>query len=199
MILLWSRWFQVTIVTKTFILNFSFPEARFVPSFTKSSSNIGVPWVPWAACACSCVPMCGGMCGACVHDCVSVVLPSPVLCSCRLQNSLFRKVAWKGDEAFGLWCGFYSHILPLIRQTSPPNPLLSLWGLKGLWEARFENLAVVVLGLCLWTQGGLNVMRGCEIRCPQVWLWHNHTIPKMILLNPSFLTSCFDALWRQSE
>lgn len=60
MILLWSRWFQVTIVTKMFILNFSFPEARFVPSFIKSSSSIGVPWAPWAVCACSCVPVGGG-------------------------------------------------------------------------------------------------------------------------------------------
>ena len=106
MILLWSKWFQVTIASRTLILNFSFPEVRFVFFYTKYHISVGVPWMPCALCAPVCVHV------QCVHThmpwfCENDVALTPfVLCSCTLQNSLFRKLIWKGDEAFGLWCGF---------------------------------------------------------------------------------------------
>lgn len=181
MILLWSKWLQVTIASRTLILNFSFPEVRFVFFYTKSHISVGVPWMPCALCAPVCLHV------HCVHThmpwfCENDVALTPFVFVQLCITKLFvQKTYLKG--CWSIWAVVWActpTFLPLIRQTSPPNPLLPLWRLKCLWEARFENLAVIVLGLRLCTQGALSVTTRLWNRCPQV-----HT-PKWIWLNSSF-------------
>lgn len=168
-----SLWFQVTIVSRTLILDLPFPGFRFVLLFSPNPKLAQeCPEMLCILCAHTCLWVWASHTHICAvyitHGFVSITffLTQPLLrCTVHITKlSLIRKLIWKGDEALGWGVGFYSHILLLIRKTLPSNPLLSLWRMKGLWDARVENLAVIVLGLCLPTQVVLNVTK-------RLWKW----------------------------
>ena len=161
MILLWSRWNCI----KT--LNFKpFPEET--PKLVLV--QVDPVWcVPRAPCVSTeCVPHWTCMCRAHTHTrhgLVNTLQPHPLCPVAQLHITKFfaRKTYLKGWWSIWvvLWV-FTPQFLPLIRQT--PHQIL-LRRLKGLGEARPENLAVFILGLCLWTQGGLNVIMRLWNQC----------------------------------
>lgn len=91
-----------------------------------------------------------------------------------------------------LWV-FTPQFLPLIRQTSPPNPPKEAEGSgrSWTWESGHLYLGPVPLNT-RWFECHTEAVKSVS----QVRVQH---IPLWTWLNASFLTSCFDALWRQCE
>lgn len=126
MILLWSRWNCIK------NLNFkTFPEESLVLFYTESRVSAGRPCLVCAACSVCvhCVCHTGRACAMCTHTHAMVLWtrcsPHPLCLVAQLHITKFfvQKTYLKGWWSIWvvLWA-FTPHFLPLIRQTSPPNP-----------------------------------------------------------------------------